>query len=88
MNQVETRIGDLIRTRLPKVMGREEIAADTPLLDGGLNLDSVDLLELILMVEEEFGVVVEDNDLSVDLLQDVRSLARFVRGHLPTPSAP
>lgn len=82
MNHVEGRIADFVRVIRPD-LAAHSIAVDTPLIEGGVNMDSVNLLELLVMVEEEFSVTVEDEDLSVDLLRDVRSLGAFVQARLP-----
>jgi acyl carrier protein len=53
---------------------------DTPLDDQGYGLDSVDVLELLLACEEEFGVRLdEDLDLAADALRSSRSLADLIR---------
>jgi acyl carrier protein len=41
-------------------------------------LDSVAVLQLVLALEEEFGVVVEDNDIGAENFADLQSLCRFV----------
>lgn len=82
MNHVEGRIADFVRVIRPDLTV-QGLAVDTPLIEGGLDMDSVNLLELLTMVEEAFGVRVEDEDLSLDLLRDIRSLGAFVQARLP-----
>jgi len=49
---------------------------ETPLGEGGYWLDSVDLLEVIVACEQEFGMSFDTNDdLSEESLSTVRSLA-------------
>ena len=51
----------------------------TPLGEAGYWLDSVDVLELILACEHEFGVVLADtDDLTPDTLASVASLAALI----------
>jgi hypothetical protein len=50
-----------------------------PLVEGGLNLDSVNLLELIVKVEDAFGVTIEDEDISAERFSTLGSHAAFVR---------
>ncbi len=65
----------LVRTaRLP--MPPEEIALDTPLSGGGLELASLELMEVVLALEERFGVEVPDDVLP--RLNSVRAIAAFV----------
>ena len=46
---------------------------------GGLELDSVVTLEIIVGLEEEFGIEVRDEDLRVELFDSVKALADYVR---------
>jgi acyl carrier protein len=39
---------------------RADLTAETSLRTGGLELDSVDMLEVIIAIEHQFGVKVED----------------------------
>jgi acyl carrier protein len=53
---------------------------DTPLGDTGYWLDSVDVLEVILACEREFGTVFEAGaDLTADTLSSPRGLADLIR---------
>jgi acyl carrier protein len=57
---------------------------DTPLGEGGFWLDSVDLLELIVACESEFGVnFAGETDLTADRLSTVRTLAGLILGKAP-----
>ncbi len=55
------------------------LGPDVPLVEDGLNLDSVQLLELLVGVEDAFGITIEDEELSLDLFATIGSLARFVQ---------
>ena len=53
---------------------------DTPLARGGFWLDSVDLVEIAVACEHEFGVIFDgEGDLTPDTLYSPRSLADLVR---------
>ena len=56
---------------------------DTPLGDSGYWLDSVDVLEVILACEREFGTVFEaGGDLTADTLHSPRGLADLIRSRI------
>ncbi|MBX2796337.1 MAG: acyl carrier protein [Myxococcales bacterium] len=58
----------------------EQIDIDTPLFGPtGLGLDSVDALEVVLEVERQFGVTIEDNAESREILSSLRSLAAHIQ---------
>lgn len=46
--------------------------------DGGLGLDSVDALELVMEVERQFGVQIQDEEGSRRVLRSVRTLAEHI----------
>ena len=53
------------------------LSHDEPLLDGVL--DSTDILQLVLFVEERFGIRVEDEELVPETFETVRTVADYVR---------
>jgi len=79
MDTIEGRISSIIVERIVDGQASVQVDSTTPLLSSGLSLDSVAVLELIMEIETEFGVEFKDNDLSVELLRTVGSLAHAVR---------
>lgn len=64
----------------------EAIDPDAPLIGAGLGLDSVDMLELVVELEKEFGLVEEDLDFPREAFASVRTLARFLQDNAPRRS--
>ncbi len=56
----------------------EDIGDDTQLVGGDLGIDSIDVLELVLMLEKDYGVKIESKDMGVQAFASVRALAEFV----------
>lgn len=54
------------------------------LLQGPLGLDSIDILELALAIEQTYGVKITDEQLGQEAFQNIASLAEFVQQH-PAP---
>lgn len=55
---------------------------------GGLGLDSLDALQIAMLVEEKFGVRVPEGDEARPIFRSVSSLAAFIdkeRGAKPSP---
>jgi acyl carrier protein len=52
---------------------------DTSFLDEGI-VDSTSVLELIMLVEEKFGIVVEDQEITPDNFDSISNIANYVRG--------
>lgn len=82
MSEITQRVRTLLSTRLKLAKAVDEISDDTPLFDpGGLGLDSIDALELVLGLEKEFGVVVDDRETAVRVLASIQSIADFIVSH-------
>jgi acyl carrier protein len=56
-----------------------ELADDAPLVGSGLNLDSIDALELVVTLEKEFGIKISSSEESRQALASVAHLAEFIR---------
>jgi acyl carrier protein len=54
----------------------------TPLLRGGVGLDSLGGTLLLVRVQARFGVDVADEDLNLDSLASIGTLAAFVEGRI------
>ena len=61
------------------------IDADDPLLgpDSPLGIDSLDALEIVVMVQKEYGVRIESENTSRIVLQTLATLAAHIRGNAP-----
>jgi acyl carrier protein len=81
MNDTELkgRIKGLIVRRLKLEMDPTTIEDAAPLFGEGLGLDSIDALELVLGLEQEFGIKVEDEEVGVKAFASVDALADFIK---------
>lgn len=50
---------------------------------GGLGLDSVDILEIVVAVEHEYGVKIKDRHMGQEVFRSLGSIAQFVATHSP-----
>jgi acyl carrier protein len=75
---LKRQIKGLIVERLKLEESPDSIGDSDPLFGEGLGLDSIDALELVLGVEQEFGVKIEDEEVGAEALASVESLATFV----------
>lgn len=75
-------VKELLVERLALDVEPEHIADDQPLFGRGLELDSIDTLELAMAVEERFGAVITDDD-TTTLLSLNRLVDHIVEGGAP-----
>ena len=54
------------------------VSASTPLFDGGLELDSIDVLEISTMLQKEYGVVINVAERGREIFGTIGTLAAFL----------
>jgi acyl carrier protein len=59
----------------------EAIQDDKPLFGEGLGLDSIDSLELIVLLHREYGIVIKDLKEGRKVLVDVNTMAAYIEKH-------
>lgn len=63
-------------------MTPDDIPDEEPLFAGGLGLDSIDALEIVVMLESEFGIKVKNEGSARDSFKSIATLADFVSSRL------
>lgn len=56
----------------------EDLSAEAPLFGAGLGLDSIDALELAVIVERHYGVRITDMEVGKQAFTSLRALDRFI----------
>ncbi|HEY3417336.1 MAG TPA: acyl carrier protein [Armatimonadota bacterium] len=74
-------IKEMVVERLFLRMRPNEIPDDAPLLDT-LGIDSVALFELVVGLEDVYGITFEEEEFRLSLFKDVNSIADFVESKL------
>ena len=59
----------------------EEIQDDTPLFGEELGLDSIDSIELIVLLEREYGIKITNPTEGRKILVDVNKMAEYILEH-------
>ena len=59
----------------------EDIGDDSELFGGGLGLDSIDALELIVLLEKNYGIKLKDPAQGKEIFKSVRTMSEYVRAH-------
>jgi len=56
----------------------EEIDVDAPLFGEGLGLDSIDALELIVLLDKQYGIKIKDPAAGKEVFQSIAKIADFI----------
>ena len=80
MNQLEDELKQLIVEALMlEDVTPEDIDSEAPLFGEGLGLDSIDALELAMVVDKKYGARIQDDDEgSRAAFASVRALAEYI----------
>ena len=57
----------------------EEINPDSPLFGDGIGLDSIDALELIVLLEKHYGIKIQDPKDGKAIFQSLRTMAEYIK---------
>ena len=79
MDAIEAKIAAYIAENMLYRSDGYPYAKDASFLENGI-IDSMNVLELVMFVEETFGISVGDNDITPDHFDSVERLAGFIRG--------
>ena len=78
------RLIEQLKQQIIDALNLEEITPDdidpaASLFGGELGLDSVDALELVVMLERHYGIHIDDIEVGRKALASVNELARFIQ---------
>ncbi len=62
-------------------MEPDEIDENEPLFGDGLGLDSIDALELIVLLEKEYGIKIQDPKDGKKIFYSVKSMAEYIKAN-------
>ena len=75
LNELKVKIIDTLSL---EGVSAEDIDVDAQLVGGDLGIDSIDVLELVLMMEKDYSVAIKDRELGAKVFASLRSLAEYI----------
>lgn len=83
---MEEAIGTLINELKVKIIDTlnfedvrpDDIVEDHQLVGGELGIDSIDVLELVMMIDKDYGIKIDNKELGEKVFANLTSLARFI----------
>jgi acyl carrier protein len=64
----------------------EDIDENAQLVGGELGIDSIDVLEMVVMIEKDYGVVINSQEIGEQVFATLKSLAVYIETNSPAPS--
>jgi acyl carrier protein len=85
--QMQTLINEL-KVKIIEVLNLmdvtpDDITADDPLVGGTLGIDSIDVLEMVIMIDKDYGVKIDNRELGVQVFATLKTLAEFISTNSP-----
>lgn len=82
MSDLRTELKESIIEQLNlEEMEVEEIRDDEPLFGDGLGLDSIDALELIVLLEKDYGIKLNDPSQGKEIFASINRMAEYIEAH-------
>ena len=82
MNELITKLkGEIIEVLNLEEIKPEDIVNDAPLFGEGLGLDSIDALELIVLMEKNYGIKLKDPAQGREVFKSIQVLADYIQAN-------
>ncbi len=73
--------GEIITQLNLEDLKKEDISDDSPLFGDGLGLDSIDALELIVLLEKNYGIKIANPADGKKIFQTIRTMAEYIEAN-------
>jgi len=64
-------------------IGPDDIKPDDQLVGGSLGIDSIDVLEMVIMIEKDYGLRIDNRELGVKVFATLETLAAYIHEKAP-----
>ncbi len=78
-SELYSRVKNMIVRAAKLKTAPEKIGNNVPLFAGGLGLDSIDALELVIGMEKEFGLRIPDSSVGKKVLVSVDTMVSYIK---------
>jgi acyl carrier protein len=59
----------------------EDFHEDSQLVGGELGIDSIDVLEMVVMVEKDYGIIINNQEVGEKVFSSLANLAAYIKEH-------
>jgi acyl carrier protein len=61
----------------------QDFDEEGPLVGGDLGIDSIDVLEMVMMIEKDYSIVIDNKELGEKVFASLKTLAGYIHQHRP-----
>jgi acyl carrier protein len=74
---------DNLKVKIIDVLNLQEVQPadidpDEQLVGGRLGIDSIDVLELVIMLEKDYGITIDNKEVGVQVFASLNTMARYI----------
>ena len=73
----------VVRTLNLQDVNPEEINENDMLIGGDLGIDSIDILELVMMIEQDYGIKIDNKEVGQKVFSTLHSMAEYIYENSP-----
>ena len=77
-NDIKLRVKKVLSSNVLKDSDTSGLGDDTPLIEYGVGVDSVSRLEFLVALEEEFGIRLDESEITPEFFETVSGIAGFI----------
>lgn len=82
LEEIKSKLkGALIEQLSLEDLRPEDIDDDEALFEEGLALDSLDAVEIVVVLQRQFGINMKDADMNREVFQSINTLAGYIQDH-------
>ena len=83
MNEdIRSRVKSVLCRNLLKDLNAEDLGDESPLIEYGVGVDSVSRLEFLVALEEEFGIRLDESEITPEFFETVSNIAGFISSRI------
>jgi len=81
-----SKLTEELKVKIIDILNLQDIAPENfdenaQLVGGDLGIDSIDVLEMVVMVEKDYGVVINSQEVGAKVFSTLSSLAGYIEDH-------
>ncbi len=78
LNELKFKIVDILNLQ---DVNPDDIEPGEQLVGGRLGIDSIDVLEMVMMIEQDYGIVIDNKELGAQVFASLDTLTEYIHSN-------